>query len=220
MNDDIDYAKSLRLFIMKKNQLKMVRRRGYSIEREESFFSLNPEEFVNTYAPFAKKLGKSIRNVLSQIYEDDKGQKLYTFFADDDTKHKQLGVEILGEMIQEMDKYKAKNGILITPLPLSSSAKKKIEELLSYNIHIFQENEMAYDPTEHYFTPEHRPLSTEEQRDFLKRNNISIDKLPIMLTTDMISRYYGFRPGQVIEIKRVNLYDTMVQESLSYRVVK
>jgi len=218
--EDVDYGKTLRLFIMKKNQLKMVKRRGYSIEREQSFFNLSIGDFINSYVPFAKKLNKSVRSVLSQVYENENGEKLYTFFADDDLKHKQMGVDILGEMIQEMDKYKAKNGILITPLPLSSAARKKIEELLTYNIHVFQENEMSYDPTEHYFTPEHRLLSVEEQRDFLTRNKISIDKLPIILTTDMISRYYGFKPGQVIEIKRINLYDTIVQESLSYRVVK
>ena len=65
-----------------------------------------------------------------------------------------------------------------------------------------------------------------EQRDNIKelkskaKNKIDIDQLPIMLDTDIISRYYGFQPGQVIEIKRTNLYDTIVQHSLSYRVVK
>ena len=220
MEEDIDYGKSLRLFIMKKNQLKMVRRRGYNVDRENSILTLNVNDFLAAYVPFAKKLNKSIRSVLSQVYENETGEKLYVFFADDDLKHKQMGVDVLGEMIQEMDKYKAKNGILITPLPLSPSAKKKIEELLSYNIYVFQENEMAYDPTEHYFTPQHRPLSVEEQRDFLARNKISIDQMPIILTSDMISRYYGYKPGQIIEIKRVNLYETIVQESLSYRVVK
>ena len=40
------------------------------------------------------------------------------------------------------------------------------------------------------------------------------------LTTDMISRYYGFQTGQVIKINRTNLYDTIVQNSISYRAVK
>lgn len=229
---DVDVGKVRRLFIMKKNQLKMLRRRGYDITKEEILLTYKLEDFMKIYLPFAKKSGKSLRNVLSQTYEkiadekEDKGQKgqkterLYVFFADEDTKHKQLGVDILGEMITDMDRYRAKNGILITPAPLSSSSKKKIEELLSYNIYVFMENEMSYDPTEHYLTPAHRALSVEEQRDFLSKNNISIDQIPIILTSDMISRYYGFKPGQIIEIRRVNLYETLIQESLSYRAVK
>ncbi len=223
---DVDTGKVSKLFIMKKNQLKMLRRRGYNIEREESLLSYKPNDFMNAYVPFAKKAGKSLRSTLSQIYEkniqnpNERVERLYVFYADEDNKHKQLGVETLGEMIHEMDKHKAKNGILITPMPLSSSARKKVEELLSYNIYVFLENEMAYDPTEHYLTPAHRPLTVEEQRDFLGKNGISIDQIPIILTSDMISRYYGFKPGQIIEIKRVNLYDTLVQESVSYRVVK
>ena len=224
---EIDEEKSVRLFNIKKNQLKLVRRRGYNIDREEPLLSYKLQNFLDAYVPFAKKNRKTLRNVLSQVYQKEvetesgsKIERLYVFYADPDTKHKQLGVETLGEMITEMDRNKAKNGILITPMNLSSQSKKKIEELLTYNIHVFLESEMAYDPTEHWLVPAHRPLGVEEQRGFLERNKISIDQIPIILATDMISRYYGFKPGQVIEIKRANLYETLVQESLSYRVVK
>ena len=118
------------------------------------------------------------------------------------------------------EKNKSKNLILITPVSLSSAANKEIDKLLTYNIHVFLETEMAYDPTEHFLTPDHRALEIEEQREFLSKNNLSLDQLPIMLTSDMMVRYYGFRSGQVIEIRRVNLYDTIVTESLSYRAVK
>ena len=222
---DVDVGKVGKLFIMKKNQLKMLRRRGYDITKEESLLSYTLKDFMKIYLPFAKKAGKTLRGVLSQTYEKivdekQKPERLYVFFAEEDSKHKQLGVDILGEMISDMDKFRAKNGILISPVPLSSSSKKKIEELLSYNIYVFMENEMAYDPTEHYLTPAHRALTIEEQRDFLSKNNISIDQIPIILSSDMISRYYGFKPGQIIEIKRINLYETLIQESLAYRAVK
>lgn len=215
----LDFEKGRRLFIMKKNQLKMVKRRGYNIEREEPLLSYTPQDFLDVYIPFAQKSKKSLRAVLSNTYSNDKGEKLLVYFVDL-SNNKQMGVETLGDVIQEMEKYKSKNAIIITPIPLSASSKKKIQELLTYNIYTFMENEMAYDPTEHYLVPEHRALSAEEQREFLARNNLSIDQLPAILTTDMISRYYGFRTGQVIEIKRLNLYETIVQESLVYRAVR
>ena len=216
---DIDKDKSQRLFEIKKNQLKMVRRRGYNIDTEESLLSITLDQFLNAYVSFAKSQNKSMRNVLTNIYENDEGKKLYVYFADI-SNTKQLGVEFVLDVISEMDRYKAKNAIIITPIPLSASSKKKIQELLTYNIYTFMESEMGYDPTEHYLTPEHKALSPEEQRNFLSRNNISIDQMPIMLTTDMISRYYGFQTGQVIKINSINLYDTIIQNSVTYRVIK
>jgi len=216
---NIDIGKTRKLFEIKKNQLKMVKRRGYDISREEPLLSYTFQQFVDVYIPFAEKQKKSLREVFSTSYKNKEGKKLVVYFADI-SGSKQLGVDTLGEVLKEMEEVKTKNAIIITSNPLSSSSRKKISELLTYNIYTFMENEMAYDPTEHFLVPEHRALSVEEQRDFLMRNNISIDQIPSILTTDMISRYYGFRTGQVIEIKRTNFYDTIVQHSTSYRVVK
>ena len=218
--DEIDLIEAGKLFTIKQNQLKMVSRRGYNIDREKHLLLITLQQFLETYVPFAKEEKKTMRQVLSQPYQNDEGEKLFVYYADGPPDKQQLGVESVGDGIISMDKYRAKNGIIITPKPLSSSARKKIESLVSYNIYIFLESEMVYDPTEHYLTPEHVPLTNEEQRDFLKRNELSIDQFPIILTTDMIARYYGFLPGQVIRINRVNLYDTIVQNSVSYRVVK
>lgn len=217
---DIDQFEVARLFTIKKNQLKMVKRRGYNIDKEEDLLSITSNEFLEAYVPFAKKEKKTFRQILSRPYSNDKGENIVVYFADAPTNTSQLGVDVLSDAMYEIDKHKSKNAIIITPKSLSPAAKKKIEGFLTYNIYIFLENEMAYDPTEHYLTPEHKALSPEEQRDFLIRNNLSIDSMPLILTSDMISRYYGFRPGQVIQINRINLYDTIVQNSLSYRVVK
>lgn len=218
--DKIDLNAAQRLFTVKKNQLKMVERRGYKVEKQEKdLFKTSLEGFLEAYVPFAKKKKQSLRSILSRPYDSETGS-VYVYFADQGKSSKQLGVDIVTDAIATTDKYNTKNLILITPVPLTPSARKKVEELVSYTVSIFLETEMVYDPTEHYFTPKHRALSTQEQRDFLQNNNLSVDQLPIILTTDMISRYYGFRPGQVIKIDRVNMFPTLVQNSLSYRVVK
>ena len=218
---EIDENAADKLFTIKKNQLKMVRRRGYNIEKQEQdILAVDLKPFLDVYVPFAKKQKKTLRKILSRSYTNNAGEKLVVFYADVPKTTKQLGVDDFGDAIRMADKYKAKNLIMITPVDLSSAVNRKIQELESYNIYVFLENEMTYDPTEHYFTPEHRVLKLEEQRDFLKRNNLSIEQLPIILTSDMIVRYYGFLPGQIIEINRTNLYDTIVTNSLSYRAVK
>jgi DNA-directed RNA polymerase I, II, and III subunit RPABC1 len=218
---EIDEVAANKLFTIKKNQLKMVKRRGYIVEpQEEDILSVELEDFLSVYIPFAKQSKQSLRQILSRPYVNEKEEKLVVYYADEPTSTKKLGIEALGNAIVMCEKYNTKNLILITGVDLSSAASKEIEKMVSYNIHVFLENEMTYDPTEHYFTPAHRALGVEEQRKFLKSNNLSLDQFPIILTSDMISRYYGFRPGQVIEIRRNNLYDTIVSTSLSYRAVK
>lgn len=216
---NIDQDKASQLFEIKKNQIKMVRRREYDIGDEVNILNYTVEQFIEIYVTYAKAEKKSLRNVLSNLYENKEGEKIYVYFAD--TKNsKQLGIEIIEDFLSNMHHYKTRNGIIITPIPLSPASKKKIKSLSAYNIYTFTENEMSYDPIEHYLTPEHIPLKVDEQREFLERNNISIDQLPIILTTDIISRYYGFQTGQVIKINRTNLYDTIIQNSIAYRVVK
>jgi DNA-directed RNA polymerase I, II, and III subunit RPABC1 len=218
---EIDEVAANKLFTIKKNQLKMVKRRGYIVEpQEEDILSVELEDFLSVYIPFAKQSKQSLRQILSRPYVNAKEEKLVVYYADEPTSTKKLGIEALGNAIVMCEKYNTKNLILITGVDLSSAASKEIEKMVSYNIYVFLENEMTYDPTEHYFTPAHRALSVEEQRNFLKVNNLSLDQFPIILTSDMISRYYGFRPGQVIEIRRNNLYDTIISTSLSYRAVK
>ena len=215
---NIDIAKARKLFEIKKNQLKMVQRRGYEISKEESLLSYTFEQFLDAYVPFAEKENKSLREVFSTTYKNPEQKKLVVYFAE--PSKKQLGVEVFGDFLKEMNDQKSNNGIIITGSALTPATKKEISKLPSNNIYTFMEDEMTYDPTEHFLVPKHRALSVEEQRNFLNKNDISIDQLPTILTTDMISRYYGFQTGQVIEIKRTNLYDTIVQYSTSYRVVK
>lgn len=218
---EIDYVAANKLFTIKKNQLKMVRRRGYIVEpQEEDILLVSLQDFLDVYIPYAKQLKQSMRQILSRPYTNAEGEKLVVYYADEPVSTKKLGIEALGNAIVMCEKYNTKNLILITAVSLSSAAAKEIEKMVSYNIYVFLENDMTYDPTEHYFTPAHRALTVEEQRKFLQDNDLSLDQLPIISTADMISRYYGFRPGQVIEIRRTNLYDAIVQNSLSYRAVR
>lgn len=216
---DIDLQKGYKLFEIKKNQIKMVKRRGYNVGDEENLLNYTAEQFLDVYMPFAKSESKSIRNILTTYYKNDDGSRLYVYYADI-TNDKQLGVDAIKDFISGLHEKKARNGIIITSIPLSSKSEKEIQKLLAYNIYTFTEDEMSYDPTEHYLTPEHIALSADEQRDFLRKNDLNIDQLPIILNTDMISRYYGFQTGQIIKINRVNLYDTIVQNSVSYRAVR
>jgi len=79
---------------------------------------------------------------------------------------------------------------------------------------------MSYDPTEHFLVPAHIPLSDEEQTKFLNENDITIDQLPVIPSTDIIARYYGMRAGQIFRIERENMYETMILKSVTYKAIR
>ena len=217
---DVDPEIAARLFEVKKNQLKMVKRRGYGIDREKSILQLTLPQFLKTYIPFAQKQNKTFRAVLTNVYQNDNGKQMLVYYVDVPPASTQLGVNAIGDAIVEMDKYKLHNAIIITSKQLSPPAVKHINGLVAYNIDIFLEEEMAYDPTEHFLVPKHTPLTLQEQRAFLENNDISIDQMPAILSNDIIIKNLGVRSGRIVKIERENMFETMIVKSVSYKVVK
>ena len=67
-----DPVASQRLFTVKKNQLKLVERRGYKVEKnEKNLLKIPLESFLDAYIPHAKKQKKSLRAVLSRPYDSE-----------------------------------------------------------------------------------------------------------------------------------------------------
>lgn len=217
---DVDPKVAARLFEVKKNQLKMVQRRGYNIEREKHLLWSRVDQFLEAYIPFARQQKKSFRAILTGVYQNDEGKRITVYYADVSKGSSQLGTNEVEDATDTMDKYKSRDGIIITPKPLSPSAAKKIEGLPKYNIQVFLESEMGYDPTEHFLVPRHIPLKPEEQREYLQRNKISVDQLPVIKASDIIIKYLGVRPGTVVRIERENMFETMIIHSVAYKIVK
>ncbi len=217
---DVDPEVAALLFEVKKNQLKMVERRGYNIEREQGILTLTLPQFLKTYIPFAQQQNRSFRSVMTNVYENDKGNRMLVYYADVPKTSTQLGVNEVGDAIVDMDKFKLHDAVIITSKQLSPHAVKHVNGLVAYNIQIFLEEEMAYDPTEHFLVPKHIPLTLTEQREFLEKNNLSIDQMPILMTDDPIIKYLGLRGGRIVRIERENMFETMIIKSVSYKVVK
>ena len=187
---------------------------------QNNILKITLPQFLDAYVPFARQQKRSFRSVLTNFYENDEGKRILVYYADVSPESTQLGVNEVSDAIVDMVKWKLKDAVIITGKSLSPSAVKHVAGLISYNIQIFLEEEMSYDPTEHFLVPIHTPLTLKEQRDFLEENDISIDQLPIMLTSDIMARYYGLRGGRIVKIVRTNMYQTMIIKSLSYRAVK
>ena len=111
---DVDPEVAARLFEVKKNQLRMIERRGYSIDRERFILSLTLPQFLKTYIPFAQEQNISFRGVMTNVYENENGQRILVYYADVPTTSTQLGVNEVGDAIIYMDKYHLHDSVIIT----------------------------------------------------------------------------------------------------------
>lgn len=91
----------------------------------------------------------------------------------------------------------------------TSFAKKEVDATCRERLHFFTFKELTYNVTRHHLVPIHRLASAAVAA------ALDPARLPKLLATDPVARYYNFRPGDVVEIDRV--FDVLATKY--YRVV-
>jgi len=113
--------------------------------------------------------------------------------------------------VSHMNEMKIKHGIIVFTSITPATKKKIIDtEAIKLTIESFFEQDLKYNPTKHRLVPQHRQLSPKECQDFKEKYGTKINVIKI---DDVISRFYGFQKGDIIEIVRNNGY-------VNYRIVK
>ena len=113
-------------------------------------------------------------------------------------------------VISKMKDLEFKNCIIVYKESVTSPARKVIDELQEYKIEIFKETELRYNITKHRLVPKHSALSKAETADFKKQYGI---KIPVLLKTDAVAKFYNFQKGEIIKIERTD-------GTVSFRIVK
>ena len=121
-----------------------------------------------------------------------------------------IAISHVKEYVSIMDKTEFNHAIVVYRDGVTPQAGKTIEMLPDKEIEVFQEKKMLYNITKHRLVPRHRCLSSFEVANFKRKFGI---KIPVLLQSDVVSRFYNFVPGDIIEITRA---DGIV----IYRVVK
>jgi DNA-directed RNA polymerase subunit H (RpoH/RPB5) len=101
--------------------------------------------------------------------------------------------------------------ILITRNELTSQAKKVISELKEHIFEVFLYEETIFNRMKHFLQPKFRIVTPEQVKEMCKKFKISIADFPKLSTNDIVSRYLGTKPRDVIEFTRPN--------GIYYRVV-
>lgn len=229
--DELTPKELYNLFVIKKNQIKMMRRRGYDISAEEPLMNLSVNEigkFANAYMAKARNDGTNFRKALTSHYEKQENGNLkrsVAYYASAKPTATTVGTSEVTEAVEFINRTQIHDIVMIIEKPLSPQAADDLSKLPAYNIQIFLEEEMMYDPTEHFLVPTHIPLTDDEQKIFIKNMSerspgFVVDHLSYILPDDIISRYYGMREGQIFRIERENMFQTMVVKSVTYKLVK
>ena len=87
------------------------------------------------------------------------------------------------------------------------------------DVHVsyFSKPELVVPYPEHELVPRHIRVPEAEYEQLLKRLCVKRENMPILLIDDPISRWYGFRKGEIIQI--IRRFGGCNQEELFYRIV-
>lgn len=112
--------------------------------------------------------------------------------------------------IAKMKELELRNCIIVYKESVTAPARKVIEELQEYKIEIFKETELRYNITKHRLVPTHSALTKAESIEFKKQYGV---KIPVILKTDAVAKFYNFQKGEIIKIERTD-------GTVSFRIVK
>jgi DNA-directed RNA polymerase subunit H (RpoH/RPB5) len=73
-------------------------------------------------------------------------------------------------------------------------------------VHDLTFKQLLYNPLQHELVPKHTKLNTEEIIQIMTKYNIKHkSQIPFILKNDIISKWIGLRPGDIVEIERYNI---------------
>ena len=82
----------------------------------------------------------------------------------------------------------------------------------NYEFELFDHKELMYNITKHVLVPLHRLLTFEnEEKEIIFKEKFK--KICTIQKTDPVAKFYNFKKGDIIEVKRQNGY-------VAYRIVK
>lgn len=157
---------------------------------------------------------KEVQNLLfekvEEVEENEKSKisKIIVFLLEE-----KLSIEHIKNYTNILIKSLLNHCIIIYNEDITPVAKQIIETITEFKFEIFTISELQYNIVEHRLVPIHIKLDIDEAKNIKRKFG---SKLPVILKSDPISKYYNFSRGDIIKIirKRNN------EEYVTYRIVR
>ena len=125
-----------------------------------------------------------------------------------------IGVSCIKEKIGILQSLGRTRCILVYAGTVTSMAEQMSGHIPGVSVELFSEAELQYNITKHRLVPLHERLTPEEQKTFTTAYGT---KIPVLLTSDPIARFYNFLPGDIIRVTRTR---SPTESYVTYRIVK
>lgn len=158
-----------------------------------------------------------VKQMLSdRKYElDDQEEFTFQSIADKEKKVKvffcvgtKLNIDTMKSFVAILQKNNFHHAIIIYDNVITSSTRKLLDHLWDIHVEVFHIDEMQFNLTHHSLYAKHELLDTEG----LQEIKHLMKKLPIILKTDPVVRYFDFQKHSVLKIYRLD-------GTISYRIV-
>ena len=202
----MDFEEKKNLFKIRKTVIEMLEDRKYIIPKSEF---IDFDEFCIKYT------SKNI-DIFIDSGSEELG-KVYVYFHNENKSLTK--VELKNKMNKLIEQYEDDNLKLIILLKEKGigSILKEVNKEEYKNVEIFLNKNMIFNITHHQLVPKHIILNDEEIKELLEKYSTTLNKLPKLLRTDPIAKYYGMKPNQVCKIIRKS---PEVGDYPYYRLVK
>tara|TARA_Y100000389_G_C17469504_1_gene529002 strand:+ start:2940 stop:3569 length:630 start_codon:yes stop_codon:yes gene_type:complete len=197
------------LFNSWKTSLELAEDRGYVVN--DNYNNITIKEFK--YMLSNRTTKDSNIDIICNEHRDEPNKVLYIKYI--------LALKIKPSSIKEVyEEIKEKNQdnknidlILILKSKPNNSILKLQKDKQYFNIQIYWCKQLQFNVTKHELVPLHKRLSEDEGKSILTRYSLTTkNQLPVLLKDDIISKYYNFKSGDVIEITQ-----TKTSQNSEYR---
>jgi len=209
------------LLTIKINLIQMLADRGIDMSSEEEFAQFTPEQFMEYMDELLHRVqsgnergfdfiydcyGKmrrqdyTYRQTMTSIYGEGPSRVGIIFINPSITGSK-IGIDNIRDVLTALKKHTLKNAIFIFPGRTTPDVKNSLTSIEHQHYQIFQEFRLTFNPTRGALTPKYFRVSEEEKAKVLKEAGVKLRQIQTILTSDPISKWYDYRPGDLIYIE-------------------
>lgn len=191
-------------FIHKRNQVSMIRDRGYTISKEE-------EDILSSFSRFSEALEEGY-NPLDEIFytTPDRKKSIYVLYL--------LSAEDL-KIAQTLHDEDKTIPFLFIHYPTLKTVPTK-EELPAFKFQYLPYNFFDINPITHCFSNKYRLLTPSEQKLFMAKTALSPSELSGISIHDTLVKYYDAPIGSIFEIITYSLLPLYVDRYPRYVIVR
>lgn len=180
------------------------------LEMLRSFFMQSPS--VVQQKVLEEDRNPSLRSLLSQLVESYDGKDRRLIYFAPAARRKTTSIKQVRMFEDLLAAFGCQSGLLVISKKLSREAKDYIYGGVStkkgelppaplstrYNISVYEDETLLYDPTESEWVPRCEILTPEQAQSILVHDKINPIKMPRILMTDAIGAWLGLKKGQLL----------------------